>query len=71
MKKTLIILIAALFPFSLNLAHAGIDTDNGIIYDRGDSTAVPELDELGAPIALALIAGIAGIAIERRRRNKK
>lgn len=33
-------------------------------------TSVPELDNAGAPIALALIGGIAGIALERRRKKK-
>ena len=33
--------------------------------------SVPELDASGAPIALALIGGIAGIALEKRRRNKR
>lgn len=34
-------------------------------------SSVPELDAAGAPIALALVGGLAGIAMERRRRNKK
>lgn len=34
------------------------------------TASVPELDSAGAPIALALIAGIAGIALERRRSKK-
>ena len=37
----------------------------------GGPTAIPELDSLGAPIALALVAGIGGLAIERRRRQNK
>lgn len=32
-------------------------------------TAVPELNAAGAPIAFALIAGIAGVAMERRRKK--
>ena len=35
----------------------------------GDPVEIPELDGLGAPLALALVAGIGGLAIERRRRK--
>lgn len=35
------------------------------------ATEVPELDALGAPLALSLVAGIGGLAIERRRRQSK
>lgn len=37
----------------------------------GSYSSVPELDASGAPIALALVGGIAGVALERRRRKKK
>ena len=35
----------------------------------GGPVEIPELDGLGAPLALALVAGIGGLAIERRRRK--
>ena len=37
----------------------------------GGSNAVPELDVVSAPLALALIAGIISIGLEIRRRQKK
>ena len=37
----------------------------------GGPIAIPELDSVGAPIALALVAGIGGLALERRRRQNK
>lgn len=51
----------------------GYDNDNRRGGGRrgGGYSSVPELDASGAPIALALVGGIAGVAIERRRKNKK
>ena len=37
---------------------------------ESQATSVPELDAAGAPIALALVGGLAGIALERRRKKK-
>lgn len=37
---------------------------------RRGAASVPELDASAAPIGLALIGGLAGIALERRRRKK-
>ena len=50
-------------------ANGGMGPANGGM--GGGPTAIPELDALGAPIALALVAGIGGIALERRRRKSK
>lgn len=38
---------------------------------NGATSSVPELDAAGAPIAAALIAGLLGLGIERRRRKNK
>ena len=50
-------------------ANGGMGPANGGM--GGGPTAIPELDAIGAPIALALVAGIGGIALERRRRKSK
>lgn len=58
--------VADLYEYVYKKYDKGGNGGNG-----GGPTAVPELDAIGAPIALALVAGIGGIAIERRRRKDK
>ena len=53
-------------------ANGGMGPANGGNGGNGGGPiAIPELDSIGAPIALALVAGIGGIALERRRRQNK
>lgn len=60
-----------------NTTSGEVDAGNGGAANGGDvavvtgATEVPELDALGAPLALSLVAGIGGLAIERRRRQSK
>lgn len=38
---------------------------------NGGGNKIPELDGAAAPIALALVSGILGLGVERRRRKNK
>jgi len=80
-RSTLKVTLAALgfaFLFSAGQAHSMEPLNEDNINADGDQSptqpgqpsSVPELDAAGAPIALALVGGIAGIALERRRLNK-
>ena len=66
MKK---VLLASLLLLGTSAVYAGSSALNG--GEVNPPTAVPELDAIGAPVALALVAGIGGIALERRRRKNK
>ena len=43
----------------------------GIGCDTGGGHSVPELSVMAGPVAVAVILGIVGIGLERRRRNNK
>ena len=69
-----IIIMLILGLTSVN-ANAGSFLDKGClkykICNNHHERSVPELSAAVAPVAVAMILGIAGIGLERRRRNNK
>lgn len=55
----------------VDAGNGGAAANGGDVAVVTGATEVPELDALGAPLALSLVAGIGGLAIERRRRQSK
>lgn len=48
-----------------------VAANGGDQIEKGVIRSIPELDSIGAPIALALLAGVAAVALEHRHRKSK
>lgn len=81
-NKILMIFAVALFALGVSTAQATHYGDNGGDINpckllqcnggtNGGGNRIPELDGAAAPIALALVSGILGLGVERRRRKNK